>query len=87
MKITRRIFNKKLLVAAALLAVGFTSRAQAAIDVVATIPELGAIAKDVGGDNVSVYTIAKVNDPRRKRRGINICFKSKQRTSSPSFRP
>ena len=61
MKITRRIFNKNLLVAAALLAVGFTSRAQAAIDVVATIPELGAIAKEVGGDNVSVYTIAKVN--------------------------
>lgn len=39
----------------------FAHSAQAAINVVATIPELAAISKEVGGDNVSVYSIAKPN--------------------------
>jgi len=35
--------------------------ALAATDIIASIPELGAIAKAVGGDEVSVYSIAKPN--------------------------
>src|SRR5687767_9757953 len=62
MKFTRRTFAKNILFsAAALLTVGFSASAQAAINVVATIPELGAITKEVGGGNVSVYTIARPN--------------------------
>lgn len=34
-------------------------RAQAAIDVVVSIPELGALAKEVGGEDVNVYSIAR----------------------------
>jgi zinc/manganese transport system substrate-binding protein len=50
---------------AALLAVGallITARpAQAAVDVVASIPELGAIAREVGGNKVTVTAIASPN--------------------------
>jgi zinc/manganese transport system substrate-binding protein len=35
--------------------------AKAAVDVVAAIPELAAIAKEVGGNDVSVYSVAKPN--------------------------
>lgn len=62
MKTTRRIFTKNLIFAAVALAFGgIAQSAQAAISVVATLPELGAITKEVGGSNVSVYTIARVN--------------------------
>lgn len=62
MKITRRTFTKSLFLAAAtLMAGGFAQGAQAAISVVATLPELGAITKEVGGADVSVYTIARPN--------------------------
>lgn len=37
-------------------------RAQAAIDVVVSIPELGALAKEVGGEDVNVYSIARPNN-------------------------
>ena len=49
---------------AALVAVSVVSSTQIAsanVNVVATIPELGAIAKDLGGDKVSVYSIARPN--------------------------
>ena len=62
MKTTRRKFTKNLILAAATLLVGGVAQsAQAAIPVVATLPELAAITKEVGGANVSVYSIAKVN--------------------------
>jgi len=47
-----------LIAALALLA----PRAQAAIDVVVSIPELGALTKEVGGEDVSVYSIARPNN-------------------------
>lgn len=46
------------LAAVALLGANVTS-AHAAVDVVASLPELAAITKAVGGNNVSVYSIAK----------------------------
>jgi zinc/manganese transport system substrate-binding protein len=62
MKITRRTFTQNLFLAAATLMVGgLAQSAQAAISVVATLPELAAITKEVGGADVSVYTIAKAN--------------------------
>ncbi len=61
MKLTRRIFSKNLILAGAALLVGSVAQAQAAISVVATIPELAAITREVGGAKVSVYTIAKAN--------------------------
>jgi zinc/manganese transport system substrate-binding protein len=36
-------------------------QARAAVDVVASIPELAALAKEVGGEDVTVYSIAKPN--------------------------
>lgn len=38
-----------------------TARAKAAIDVVATLPELASITREVGGNKVSVYSVAKPN--------------------------
>ena len=62
MKITRRIFTRSLFFAAAtLMTGGLAQSAQAAISVVATLPELAAITREVGGANVSVYTIARAN--------------------------
>lgn len=55
----RRIFS--FLALGALAAVAFSSSARAATDVVASIPELGAIAKAVGGSQVSVYSVARPN--------------------------
>lgn len=43
------------------LAGGIVTSAVAAIDVVAATPELADIARQVGGDKVSVYSIAKPN--------------------------
>lgn len=48
------------LIGAAIFALA-ASKANAATDVVASIPELGAIAKAVGGNDVAVYSIAKPN--------------------------
>jgi zinc/manganese transport system substrate-binding protein len=42
-------------------AVSFAAPARAAISVVTAIPELAAITKDVGGNDVTVYSIAKPN--------------------------
>ncbi len=47
-----------------------STRARAAVNVVATLPELGAITREVGGSHVSVYVVARANrdyhqiDPR-----------------------
>jgi len=61
-KITRRLAVKIVVSMLATLSFGvFANGAQAAISVVATLPELGAITKEVGGTNVSVYTIARAN--------------------------
>lgn len=61
-KITRRLAVKRVASTFVALSVGVFARgAQAAIPVVATLPELGAITKEVGGTNVSVYTIARAN--------------------------
>ncbi len=60
--ITRRAVLRGLASGAAVLALSFNVRAaQAKTSVVAAIPELAAIAKEVGGDAVDVYTIAKSN--------------------------
>lgn len=45
----------------ALSALAFTKPALAATDVVVSIPELGAIAKAVGGNDISVFSVAKPN--------------------------
>ncbi len=46
------------------LAIGMAGSANAKIKVVATLPDLAAIARDVGGDNVEVTTLAKpTEDP------------------------
>ena len=58
MKQFTRIFTLALTGATLLFA---APNAQAATDVVASIPELAAIAKDIGGSDVSVYSIAKPN--------------------------
>jgi zinc/manganese transport system substrate-binding protein len=59
MKITKisRIFAGALLVGGLIV----SKPALAATDIIASIPELGAIAKAVGGDSVRVYSIAKPN--------------------------
>ncbi len=44
--------------AAALSTLPFAATPARAVDVVASIPELGAIAKDIGGAHVSVYSVA-----------------------------
>ena len=49
-----------LIIALSLVGIGASS-AVAAINVVAATPELADIAKQVGGDKVSVYSIAKPN--------------------------
>lgn len=41
---------------AALLALGFALPAHAALNVFATVPEWGALARELGGDDVTVYT-------------------------------
>lgn len=47
-------------VAAAVGAVAMAAPAQAAIKVVATLPELACITKAVGGDKVDVYSVARI---------------------------
>ncbi len=61
--ITRRALVRGLASGAAVLAslALSISAAQARTSVVAAIPELAAIAKEVGGDDVDVYSIAKSN--------------------------
>jgi zinc/manganese transport system substrate-binding protein len=57
-------FLTRLAFLAALTAVVFacsTTTASANVNVVASIPELGAIAKELGGDKVSVYAVARPN--------------------------
>jgi zinc/manganese transport system substrate-binding protein len=54
----RMIFG---LVATALVACAFSAPALASITVVAATPDLAAIAQRVGGDRVTVYTIARPN--------------------------
>jgi zinc/manganese transport system substrate-binding protein len=49
------------LVAATFVFLAATGRASANADVVVSIPELGAITKELGGAKVSVYSIAKPN--------------------------
>lgn len=47
-----------------LVALGTTSEAKAEVDVVASVPSLGALVHEVGGDLVSVHTLAAPNqDP------------------------
>ena len=58
MKQITRIFTVALTGATLFIA---APNARAATDVVASIPELAAIAKDIGGADVSVYSIAKPN--------------------------
>lgn len=69
--ITRRAMLRRLALSTIVLAASMgAGGAQAKTSVVAAIPELGAIAREVGGDNVDVYSIAKANqdyhtvDPR-----------------------
>src|SRR5438552_8951723 len=53
---------KKILLILSILLCGFS--AQAKINVVATLPDLGSLARDIGGDNVSVTVLAKpTEDP------------------------
>src|ERR1700730_2730222 len=53
---------KKILFISSVLLCAFS--AQAKINVVATLPDLGSIARDIGGDNVSVTVLAKpTEDP------------------------
>ncbi len=62
MQTTRRTFAKTVFMAAAtLLLGGMAQSAQAAIPVVATLPELAAITREVGGADVSVYSVARPN--------------------------
>jgi zinc/manganese transport system substrate-binding protein len=59
---TMKIQTKAAAVLAALsLSILGAGRAQAATEVVASLPELAAIAKAVGGNEVTVYSIAKSN--------------------------
>ena len=49
---------------AAVLLAGFPSRSHAALNLVATTPDLGALAREIGGDRVEVATLAKpLEDP------------------------
>lgn len=57
--ITRRALLRGIALSTLLGASLGASKAQAKISVVAAIPELGAITREVGGDNVDVYSIAK----------------------------
>lgn len=57
--ITRRALLRGITLGTLLGASLGASSAQAKISVVAAIPELGAITREVGGDNVDVYSIAK----------------------------
>jgi hypothetical protein len=57
-------FKTRVAPMAALLAIVLgcgSQTAQADVNVVASIPELGAIAKELGGDKVSVYSVARPN--------------------------
>lgn len=54
-------FSKFLQLSAIVLCGALLQPARAATEVVASIPELAAIAKAVGGGNVSVYSVAKPN--------------------------
>jgi zinc/manganese transport system substrate-binding protein len=49
--------KKILLILSAIL--GFTVTGQAKLKVVATLPDLGALAREVGGDNVDISVLAK----------------------------
>ena len=52
------------LIAAVLLSLGVASHSQAKINVVATLPDFGALAREVGGANVEVTVLAKpTEDP------------------------
>lgn len=69
--ITRRALLRGLALSAVMLAASTrSSSVQAKTSVVAAMPELAAIAREVGGDNVDVYSIARPNqdyhtvDPR-----------------------
>lgn len=54
----------KNLLIAALIALALAGNAQAAVKVVATLPWIGSIAKEIGGDKVSVTTLVKTSqDP------------------------
>ena len=49
--------KKILLILSAIL--GFTFTGQAKLKVVATLPDLGSLAREVGGDKVEVSVLAK----------------------------
>src|SRR5262249_9768648 len=56
------IMKKTFLVLFTLLSVGLT--AEAKLNVVATLPDFGSLAREVGGDNVDVTVLAKpTEDP------------------------
>ncbi|BCM88998.1 putative metal ABC transporter substrate-binding protein Hpf [Abditibacteriota bacterium] len=61
-KITRRAFVFSGVLALASLLTATARPANAAINVVTSLPELAAITREVGGDNVSVYSVARPNN-------------------------
>ena len=54
-------FSQKLTTFSLLSALFLTQNAHSATEIVASLPELAAIAKAVGGEDVSVYSVAKPN--------------------------
>src|SRR5882672_3210712 len=53
---TKEMTMRKMLIGAALAAIGFTTPAYAGLSVFACEPEWGALSSEIGGDKVSVYT-------------------------------
>jgi zinc/manganese transport system substrate-binding protein len=60
LKANREFFMKKILLVLSLLLSAFS--AEAKLNVVATLPDLGSIAREIGGDNVSVTVLAKATE-------------------------
>lgn len=55
---------KKLIILTALMLLSFTAEAFARVNVVATLPFIGSIAKEIGGDRIEVATLLKpTQDP------------------------
>jgi zinc/manganese transport system substrate-binding protein len=54
-------YGKNIVVAAAIAVIAFLGGSQAAVRIVAALPDLGSIASFIGGEKVTVSSIAKAN--------------------------
>ena len=61
---------KKILLLFAITTVAFT--AQAKLNVVATLPDFGSLAREIGGDKVNVTVLAKPTEDPQDRKSTRL---------------